>query len=93
MTYPKTGRLKIKAVPCTRCRGEGEIEKKAKKNPFAFDRPRQKKREAFGVRFRALDSVDAHRKLRREYDAASFDVLHMKRIAPDKYEFKLARVR
>jgi RecJ-like exonuclease len=91
----RTGRT----AACATCGGTGERRTtarrnpKAKKNPFAFDRPRQKKREAFGVRFRALDSVDAHRKLRREYDAASFDVLHMKRIAPDKYEFKLARVR
>lgn len=93
VSYPKTGRLKIKTHHCDRCSGRGVIEKKAKKNPFSFDRPRQKKREAFGVRFRALDSVDAHRKLRRQYDAASFDVLGMKRIAPDKYEFKRARVR
>lgn len=93
VSYPKTGRLKIKTRPCDRCGGHGEIEKKqrAKKNPFSFDRPRQK-REAFGIRLRALDSVDAHRKLRRQYDAASFDVLNVKRIAP-KYEFKLARVR
>lgn len=95
VSYPKTGRLKIKTRPCSRCSGRGEIAKRPKtpkSNPF--ERPRAKpKREAFGVKLRAIDSVDAHRKLRRQYDAADFDVLTVKRIAPGEFGFKLARVR